>query len=118
MTNTATLVGKVLDTPKIRTFETRAGAHEVVSIWIEVAAGERADRFTVEVHCPRQAVVAKALSEGVLVEVHGALRHDRWKDKSSGKWIGKVFLAIDPGCGVLRSKGRTETASQAEETAA
>jgi len=30
---------------------------------------------------------------------------DRWKDKGTGRWTGKVFVAIDPGEGSLRSKG-------------
>jgi hypothetical protein len=36
---------------------------------------------------------------GVIAEVTGQLRHDRWKDKGSGKWTGKVFVAVDPGEG-------------------
>jgi len=105
MTNRVTLIGKVLDTPKIRTFEVRDGKIEIVSLWIEVTAGARADRFTVEVNCPKAQVTAKAMQADVLAEVVGVLRHDRWKDKTTSQWTGKVYVAIDPGAGTLRSKG-------------
>lgn len=49
----------------------------------------------------------------VIAEVTGVLRHDRWKDKATSRWTGKVFIAIDPGEGSLRSKGLA-AASQAE----
>ena len=42
---------------------------------------------------------------GALVEINGKLRHDRWKDKQSQRWTGKVFIAVDPGEGTIRSKG-------------
>ncbi len=41
----------------------------------------------------------------VIVEGAGKLRHDRWKDKATNRWTGKVFIAIDPGERSLRSKG-------------
>jgi len=50
---------------------------------------------------------------GVIAEITGQLRHDRWKDKASGKWTGKVFVAVDPGEGHVRSKGMAETAEAA-----
>lgn len=108
MTNRITLLGRVLDTPKIRTFEVRDGRIEIVSLWIEVTAGDRADRFTVEVNCPKAQTVAKALPADAMAEISGVLRHDRWKDKTSGKWTGKVYVAIDPGAGAVRSKGMSE----------
>lgn len=113
MTNRVTLVGKLLDAPKSRSFEIRGGASEVVSLWIEVKNDHRADRFTVDIHCPKAAEAAKAMRAGVLAEVAGVLRHDRWKDKESGKWTGKVYIAIDPGEGTVRSKGMAETAQAA-----
>ena len=45
-----------------------------------------------------------------IVEVTGKLRHDRWKDKATGRWTGKVFIAVDPGEGAVRSKGIAQTA--------
>lgn len=105
MTNRVTLIGKILDIPKVRSFETNGGSIEVVSLWMEVQSGERADRFTIEINCPKSQLAAKALKPGVLAEVSGALRHDRWKDKQSGKWTGKVFVAIDPGEGKVKSQG-------------
>lgn len=48
---------------------------------------------------------ARAMRKDVLVEVTGQLRHDRWKSKVTGQWTGKVFVAIDPGEGSVRSKG-------------
>jgi hypothetical protein len=105
MTNRVTLIGKVLDTPKLRAYEVRDGKIEIVSLWIEVTAGNRADRFTVEVNCPKAQVAAKAMQAGVLAEVVGVLRHDRWKAKTTNQWTGKVYIAIDPGAGTLRSKG-------------
>ena len=105
MTNRVTLIGKVLDAPKIRSIEARGGPLEIVSLWIEVRDDDRADRFTIEIHCPKAAATAKAMQVGVLVEATGVLRHDRWKDKQSAKWLGKVFVAIDPGAGALKSKG-------------
>jgi hypothetical protein len=65
----------------------------------------RADRFTVEINCPRVSETAKRMQAGVIAEVVGVLRHDRWKDKQSKKWTGKVFVAIDPAAGSIRSQG-------------
>lgn len=104
MNNRVTLTGKLLDAPKTRSFEARGGTIEIVSLWIEVKDEHRADRFTVEVNCPKAGATAKDLKADVLVEVTGALRHDRWKDKE-GKWTGKVYVAIDPAAGTIRSKG-------------
>ncbi|MBC7767429.1 MAG: hypothetical protein H7124_01440 [Phycisphaerales bacterium] len=105
MTNRVTITGKLLDAPKVRSFEQRGGTIEIVSLWIEVRDEHRADRFTVEINCPKAAAAAKAMRADVIAEVTGVLRHDRWKDKASGKWTGKVYVAIDPGQGTLRSKG-------------
>lgn len=113
MTNRVTLLGKLVDAPKIRTIEVRNGSIEIVSLWIEAPSGERADRFTVEINCPKAAAAAKAMRAGVIAEITGQLRHDRWKDKASGKWTGKVFVAVDPGEGHVRSKGMADTAEAA-----
>ena len=43
----------------------------------------------------------------------GVLRHDRWKDKATGRWIGKVFVAIDPAQGTVKSLGMADTAAAA-----
>lgn len=74
----------------------------------------RTDRFTVEINDGKAATAAKAMKKDVIVEVTGKLRHDRWKDKASNRWTAKVFVAIDPGEGRLRSKGVASDASQAE----
>jgi len=105
MTNRVTIIGKLVDAPKIRSFEQRGGTIEIVSLWLEVTDENRTDRFTVEINDGKAATAAKAMKKDVIVEVAGKLRHDRWKDKASGRWTGKVFVAIDPGEGVLRSKG-------------
>lgn len=109
MTNRITLLGKLLDAPKLRTLEGRGEPLEIVSLWIEAPSGDRADRFTVEITCPKAANTAKALRAGTLVEVQGQLRHDRWKDKTTSRWTGKIYVAIDPGQGQVRSKGMAET---------
>lgn len=114
MTNRVTITGKLLDAPKLRSFEHRGGTIEIVSLWIEVKDEHRADRFTVEINCPKAAQSAKAMRAGVIAEVTGVLRHDRWKDKASGKWTGKVFIAIDPAAGTLRSKGIAADAPESE----
>ncbi len=113
MTNRVTLLAKVLDAPKSRTYESRGTTYETVSLWIEVRDEHRADRFTVEINCPKAAASAKAMRAGVIADISGQLRHDRWKDKASGKWTGKVFVAVDPGEGHVRSKGLAETAEAA-----
>lgn len=113
MTNRVTLIGKLVDAPKVRTIEARGGTIEIVSLWIEAPSGDRADRFTVEINCPKAAQNAKAMRAGVLAEIVGVLRHDRWKDKATSKWTGKVFVAIDPGEGTVRSKGMAETSQAA-----
>jgi len=104
MTNRITLLAKLLDTPKVRTWESRNGTVETVSLWIEVSDGDRKDRFTVDVGCPKASTIARALPKGALVEATGTLRHDRWKDKDS-RWVGKVFISVEPGQGTIRSKG-------------
>ena len=96
MTNRVTLIGKLLDAPKIRSFEARGATLETVSLWIETSDGARVDRFTIDVTCAKAGAAAKALPAGALVEINGKLRHDRWKDKQSQRWTGKVFIAIDP----------------------
>lgn len=50
----------------------------------------------------------------VIVERTGKLRHDRWKDKATSRWTGKVFIAIDPGEGSVRSKGLAAEAARSE----
>jgi single-stranded DNA-binding protein len=112
MTNRITLSGKLVDAPKVRTLEGRSGSIEIVSLWVEAASSDRTDRFTVEIKCPKAAALARAMQAGVIAEVTGQLRHDRWKDKD-GKWTGKVFIAVDPGQGQVRSKGMAETADAA-----
>ncbi len=111
--NRVTLTGKLLDDPKIRAFEVRGGTSEIVSLWLEVPGGERKDRFSVDIFCPAQQEAAKAMRKGVLAEVTGALRHDRWKDRATGKWIGKVFIAIDPAEGKIKSLGMAQADSEA-----
>ena len=94
--------------PKVRTLEFRGGSTDIVSLWLEVPSGERRDRFTVEIFCPRGQERAKAMRKDVLAEVTGVLRHDRWKDKATGRWIGKVFVAIDPAEGKVKSLGMAD----------
>jgi single-stranded DNA-binding protein len=113
MNNRVTLTGKLLDDPKVRTLEFRGGSSDIVSLWLEVGSGERRDRFTVEIHCPAQQEAAKAMRKGVLAEVTGVLRHDRWKHKETGKWVGKVFVAIDPAQGKIKSLGMADSAADA-----
>jgi hypothetical protein len=114
MTNRVTITGKLLDAPKVRSIEQRGATIEVVSLWVEVKDDIRADRFTVEINDPKAALAAKAMRADVLVEVTGKLRHDRWKDKATSRWTGKVFIAIDPGEGSVRSKGMASGAHQSE----
>ena len=71
MTNRVTLLGKLVDAPKVRTLEVRNGSIEIVSLWIEAPSGERADRFTVEIKCPKSGALAKAMQAGVIAEVAG-----------------------------------------------
>ena len=114
MTNRVTITGKLVDAPKIRSFEQKGGTIEIVSLWLEVKDENRTDRFTVEINDPKSAAAAKAMKKDVIAEVTGKLRHDRWKDKGTGRWTGKVFIAIDPGEGSVRSKGiAAETAQSA-----
>jgi single-stranded DNA-binding protein len=108
MTNRVTLIGTLVGDPKIRSFEAKGGTIEIVSLWIEAPSGERQDRFTIEINCPKAGQAAKAMREGVRVEVEGVLRHDRWKIKGTDKWTGKVFVAIDPAAGAVRSLGIAE----------
>jgi single-stranded DNA-binding protein len=114
MTNRVTITGVLQDAPKLRSFEARGGTIEIVSLWIEVKDEHRADRFTVEVHDPKAQAAAKAMKKDVIVEVTGKLRHDRWKDKATNRWTGKVFIAIEPGEGTLRSKGVASGAPQSQ----
>jgi single-stranded DNA-binding protein len=117
MTNRVTIIGKLVDTPKSRFYEARNGTIETVSLWVEVKDGDRADRFTVEINCPKAQAAAKALPKDALVEATGKLRHDRWKDKETNRWTGKVFIAIDPGEGAIRSKGMSTAASDSAAAA-
>lgn len=114
MTNRITLLGKLLDAPKIRSFESRGGAVEIVSLWIEVADEHRKDRFSVDINDPKAAAAAKAMKKDVMVEVTGKLRHDRWQHKDTKAWTGKIYIAVDPGEGTVRSKGMAPDADQAE----
>jgi len=114
MTNRVTIIGKLVDAPKVRSFEQRGGTIEIVSLWLEVKDENRTDRFTVEINDPKAAATAKAMKKDVIAEVTGKLRHDRWKDKATNRWTGKVFIAIDPGEGSLRSKGVAADAAQSE----
>lgn len=117
MTNRVTILGKLVDDPKLKSFEARGGTIEIVSLWVEVKDDIRADRFTVEINDPKAMAAAKAMRKDVLVEVTGKLRHDRWKNKATGQWTGKVFVAIDPGEGSVRSKGIVQDATQAAAAA-
>ncbi|MBY0566022.1 MAG: single-stranded DNA-binding protein [Hyphomonadaceae bacterium] len=114
MTNRVTIIGKLVDAPKVRSFEQKGGTIEIVSLWLEVKDENRTDRFTVEINDPKAAATAKAMRKDVIAEVSGKLRHDRWKDKGTGRWTGKVFIAIDPGEGTLRSKGIAAETAQSE----
>lgn len=106
MKNSVTLIGQVVGQPKTRTFESRAGEIEIVSLWLSIPSGDRFDRITVEVSCPKARRIAKTMAPDIIAEVHGELRHDRWKAKASGQWTGKIYVAVDPGQGVLRSQGK------------
>lgn len=117
MTNRATIAGRLVEAPRIRSYESRNEQVEIVSLWIEVPDGNRAHRFTVDVSCAKAGAVARSLPENALVEVTGKLRHDRWKDKESGRWIGKVLIAVEPGAGTVRSKGMAPTPSAQGEAA-
>ncbi len=117
MKNRVTLIGRVVGEPKVRKFDNRNNVEiEIVSLWLSIPSGERFDRITVEINCPRAQKVAKAMGPDVIAEVQGELRHDRWKAKDTGQWIGKVYVAVDPGQGVLRSQGKA-AASDAREAA-
>ena len=117
MTNRITLLGKLLEPARVRSYESRGGTIETVSLWIETSDEIRKDRFTVEIDCPKAADLAKAMATGTLVEASGKLRHDRWKDKTTGRWTGKVYLAIEPGGGTLRSKGMANAPEMQTEAA-
>ncbi len=105
MTNRITLLAKLLDAPRIRTWESRNGPVETVSLWVEVADEDRTDRFSVDIACSKASTAARALPKDALVEVTGTLRHDRWKDKATSRWVGKVYISVEPGTGTIRSKG-------------
>ena len=105
MNNRITITGTLVDAPKLRSFEQKGGTIEIVSLWLEVKDEHRSDRFTVEINDGKAAAAAKQMKQGVIAEVAGKLRHDRWKDKASGRWTGKIFIAVDPGEGNVRSKG-------------
>lgn len=113
MTNRVTITGTLVDDPKIRSFEQKGGTIEIISLWLEVKDEHRTDRFTVEINDGKASVTAKAMKKGVIAEVSGKLRHDRWKDKGTGRWTGKVFVAVDPGEGAVKSLGKTETSAAA-----
>jgi single-stranded DNA-binding protein len=113
MTNRVTITGTLVDDPKIRSFEQKGGTIEIVSLWLEVKDEHRSDRFTVEINDGKASVAAKALKKGVIAEITGKLRHDRWKDKGTGRWTGKVFIAIDPGEGAIRSQGVADASAAA-----
>lgn len=114
MTNRVSLLGALLAEPKSRTFEARGGTIEILSLWIEVKDEHRADRFNIEINCPKAIEAAKAMKTGVIAEISGVLRHDRWKSKTNGEWTGRIYVAIDPGLGTIRSKGMVAGAAQTE----
>lgn len=111
MNNSVHLIGVLVADPKLRTLEHRGVTSTIVSLWLDVRTGERSDRFTIEIYCPRQQETAKAMRKNVKAEVRGVLRHDRWKIKGTDTWTGKVFVAIDPAEGVVKSLGVVETAA-------
>lgn len=111
--NRVTLTGQLVDDPKSRTLEFRGASTDIVSLWLEVRTDERSDRFTVEIYCPKQQQAAKAMRKGVLAEVTGVLRHDRWKDRATSRWVGKVFVAIDPAAGNVKSLGMADAKAAA-----
>jgi single-stranded DNA-binding protein len=111
MTNRVTITGTLVDDPKIRSFEHKGGTIEIISLWLEVKDEIRTDRFTVEINDGKAGTAAKAMKKGVIAEVSGKLRHDRWKDKASGRWTGKVFVAVDPGEGAIKSLGMAAAAA-------
>ncbi len=88
-------------------------ARSIVSLWIEAPSGEHADPLHRRDQLPESGSSAKAMRANIIAEVPGQRRHDRWKDKASGKWTGKVFVAVDPGEGHVRSKGMAEAAEAA-----
>ena len=47
MTNRVTLIGKVLDAPKVRSYDVRGATLETISLWMETSDGARFDRFTI-----------------------------------------------------------------------
>jgi hypothetical protein len=114
--NRVTLIGKLLDDPRVRTFETRTGVLETVSLWIELVDDGRSDRFSIDITCPKQAAAAKAMRKNVIAEIAGKLRHDRWKTKD-GQWTGKVYVAVAPGAGTVRSKGMAAQPAERAEAA-
>jgi single-stranded DNA-binding protein len=117
MTNRVTIAGRLVETARVRRYERRDETIEIVSLWIEVPDADRPHRFTVDVSCAKAGVIARDLPEDALVEVTGKLRHDRWKDKDTGRWVGKVYIAVEPGGGTVRSKGMARKPAAAEESA-
>ena len=111
--NRVTLTGQLVEDPKSRTLEFRGASSDIVSLWLEVKSGDRSDRFTVEIYCPKQQQAAKAMRKGVLAEITGVLRHDRWKDRATSRWVGKVFIAVDPAEGKVKSLGMADAAAAA-----
>ena len=109
--------GVDIEPAKVRAYELRGGKFETVSLWIETSDAVRKDRFTVEIDCPKAGKLAKAMVADTLVEVSGKLRHDRWKDKTTSRWSGKVYVAIEPGAGTLRSKGMASAPEKQTEAA-
>jgi hypothetical protein len=105
MTNRITLQGKLLDVAKVHIYEAGSETFEVVQLWIEVTDGQRRDRFNVDVHDGKAATAAKALPKDALVEITGKLRHDRWQDQPPKALRGKIYIAVEPGEGTLRSQG-------------
>jgi hypothetical protein len=101
MTNRITLLAKLLDAPKVRSRESRNGTVETISLWIEVSDGERKDRFTVDVACPKASTVAGALPKGALVEATGAPsrpleRQGHWPLGRQGLHLGGARAGNDP----------------------
>ena len=83
MTNRVTLIGKVLDAPKVRSYEVRSATLETVSLWIETSDGARFDRFTIDVTCAKAGAAAKALPAGALAVCSSAAASRRASSPAS-----------------------------------